>query len=179
MNKTAKLIYVLACLIIFLGSLFVSKNYNFEKYIVQEIETIDYNQNGNRDTGRAEEIDKEIAVSDNQKYDPEIDEIVESDTYIGNWKRIKMTINDEDWPSASASLILREGYFKKITDCLISGDLIVEDGKMTMSVSKDDCNQGEKVLVSDYVLSEDKNNLTLMIKDSKYEVRDLYQRINK
>jgi hypothetical protein len=106
-------------------------------------------------------------------------EIIESDNYIGNWKRVGMFVNDQELPSIQCILVLRDNFFKKMTDCELSGELNVSDDLMAMKTLEDGCGEEKKTYITYYMLSEDKNELTLIIKDSSYEIKDVYQRINK
>lgn len=123
-------------------------------------------------------------VLDNNKPEaiPEMDNEEETtinlnNTYIGRWKRIKMIVNSENVPFSQSIIDLQDGHFTKDTNCQISGNLTVTEDKMIMEVTKDGCEEGD-YFINYYNLSSDKNDLVLIIKDSNFEVQDIYRRIN-
>ncbi|MDD4409176.1 MAG: hypothetical protein PHW52_00810 [Candidatus Pacebacteria bacterium] len=181
MNNEIKKIYSFFSFLVFGSCLLIAANHDFltEKK-VQKTLPVKAVEQASDNGGKLEQLPTITKKEDvSLSAEPELNEVIQSDNYIGNWKRVKMTIGGVDVPSIGSYLILREGYFKKITDCKISGDLVVNETKMAIRVTNDECNQGQQSFINDYTLSSDHNTLTLIMKDSNYEAQDIYERIIK
>ncbi len=168
MNNIKKY-YLLFASVVFIGSVYVSATSDFSIKTPMVVELPEENIIQKPVENKINIAEKEVHGND------QIEEDIPQDSYYGRWKRIEMTINGVPIPIIESSLVLKEGYFEKVTDCKVSGNLIVEGDKMVMRAEEDGCNQGDSM--NFYELSEDKNTLSLVIKDDTYTIKDIYKRI--
>lgn len=173
MNKEIKIIYSIFCCVIFFSCLFVAiKNDSLAREKTKKEEAV-LVEKGSDYEGISNKKATEIIVNSEDNGIVS----VPGDTYVGKWKRIGMTINNEEAPFSEAILSLESDKFIKNTNCQISGSLIVSEDKIIMRVEEDGCDEGKKDFSNYYSLSTDKQTLTLLIKDSAFEMRDIYQRV--
>lgn len=177
-----KIIYILIALFIVPFSVFVSatNDYSAKEMIIKKVEV--FVPQNTENIEKEEKIDLDFSKESNEEENDDFERFLiglNNEDYQGLWERVELKINDIAVSSLDAILVIKGNYFKKITDCEMSGIISVNNDKMLMEVVDDECKQGINTFANYYELSEDKNMLILKVSYEKDEVKDIYKRVIK
>ncbi len=103
---------------------------------------------------------------------------VETPAHVGTWSRLDTYVDGVAQGSVPATLVFSTDSYVSSTSCTVSGDLMVEDENVTMTLVTNDCPSGSipDVYHSTFSVSEDGERLTLVNTEFGAEVREEYVR---